>query len=342
MVSAYASASSTATPRSFTVVIADDVSQNALSAFIGAFIFSVVALAAVKNSYFETDGRFVLFIVTLVVFAIVIIAFVTWVDEIARLGRMGTTIDKVEEVTKKALLKRQKRPTLGAKKLKDRQNHSGAIFADTVGYVQRIDVSRLQEQAEKQGCEVTVTVLPGTFATPAKPLAYIHSANKSFGTEMEVRNFSKAFLIGGERRFDDDPRFGLVVLSEIASRALSPAVNDPGTAIDIIGTLVRLFTLWNDKSDDDENSDVEFDRVFVPELAINDMFDDAFNGIARDGASLIEVDIRLQKAFASLASLGDEPMKEISKAHAQLAYSHAKRSLELPEEVAKLRKIIPN
>ena len=38
MVSAYASASNAATPRSFPLVIADDVSQNALSTFIGAFI----------------------------------------------------------------------------------------------------------------------------------------------------------------------------------------------------------------------------------------------------------------------------------------------------------------
>ncbi len=46
------------------------------------------------------------------------------------------------------------------------------------------------------------------------------------------------------RTFEDDPRFGLIVLSEIADKALSPGVNDPGTAIDVIGTLVRLFTLW--------------------------------------------------------------------------------------------------
>ena len=48
MVSAYASASSTATPRSFSLVISDDVSQNALATFIGAFIFSIVALIALK------------------------------------------------------------------------------------------------------------------------------------------------------------------------------------------------------------------------------------------------------------------------------------------------------
>ena len=39
MVSAYASASNTATPRSFSLVIADDISQNALSTFIGPFYF---------------------------------------------------------------------------------------------------------------------------------------------------------------------------------------------------------------------------------------------------------------------------------------------------------------
>jgi uncharacterized membrane protein len=51
----------------------------------------------------------------------------------------------------------------------------------------------------------------------------------------------KAFVIGDMRYFDEDPRFGLTLP---ASRALSPAVNDPGTAIQIISSYVRLFSLW--------------------------------------------------------------------------------------------------
>jgi uncharacterized membrane protein len=47
------------------------------------------------------------------------------------------------------------------------------------------------------------------------------------------------------RYFEEDPRFGLITLSEIASRALSPAVNDPGTAIQIISSHIRLFSLYN-------------------------------------------------------------------------------------------------
>jgi uncharacterized membrane protein len=52
MVAAYASASRSATPRSFPLIIGDDVSQNALSAFIGAFIYSVVALVALMNGLY--------------------------------------------------------------------------------------------------------------------------------------------------------------------------------------------------------------------------------------------------------------------------------------------------
>ena len=113
MVSAYASASSTATPRSFCLVIADDVSQNALSAFIGAFIFSIVALIAIENSYYDKAGRFTLFVMTLTIFAIVIVTFVRWVDRVARLGRLGTTIDKVEAATAAAFKRRWRAPSFG-------------------------------------------------------------------------------------------------------------------------------------------------------------------------------------------------------------------------------------
>ena len=89
MVAAYASASSSATPRSFPLIIGDDVSQNTLSAFIGAFIYSVVALVALMNGlYGGRAGQFILFSLTMVVLAVIIITFIRWVDNIARLGRL--------------------------------------------------------------------------------------------------------------------------------------------------------------------------------------------------------------------------------------------------------------
>ena len=52
MLSAFSAASSSATPRSFPLIVSDDVSQNALSIFIGSFIYSIIATVAFKNDYF--------------------------------------------------------------------------------------------------------------------------------------------------------------------------------------------------------------------------------------------------------------------------------------------------
>jgi len=91
------SASRTETPSAFYLVIAGDASQNALSVFIGAYIFNIVALVASENSYYDEGGRFTLVVVTLTIFTMVIAMFLHWVDRVARLD---TTIDKVEVLLK--------------------------------------------------------------------------------------------------------------------------------------------------------------------------------------------------------------------------------------------------
>jgi uncharacterized membrane protein len=338
MVSAYASASSTATPRSFSLVISDDVSQNALSTFIGAFIFSIVALIALKNGYYDKASRFVLFALTLMILAMVIITFVRWVDRIARLGRLGGTIDKVEAATAAALQRRRCAPTLLGVPAGQRHNGGQAIYGGTIGYVQRVDVTALQTFAEKSRVRITVAALPGTFSAPGRALAYV-AADSGDLSYIDTSQIGKAFLIGGDRQFDEDPRFGLVVLSEIASRALSPAVNDPGTAIAIIGTFVRLFALWSEPIEEGDTRTSECDRVEVPKISLWDMFDDAFTAIARDGAGTIEVAGRLQKAFESLASIGDGAMRDAARHHARLALARAENMLSLPEDLEVVRKL---
>jgi uncharacterized membrane protein len=338
MVSAYASASSTATPRSFSLVISDDVSQNALSTFIGAFIFSIVALVALKNGYYDKAGRFVLFVLTLIILAVIIVTFVSWVDRIARLGRLGGTIDKVEAATTAALQQRRSTPTLRGVPAGPCRNWGQAIYAGTIGYVQRVDVTALQKFAEKSQVQITVAALPGTFSAPGRALAYV-TADSGDLSDIDTSQIAQAFLIGDDRTFDEDPRFGLIVLSEIASRALSPAVNDPGTAIVIIGTFIRLFTLWGEPVEEGDTRTPDCDRVKVPEISLRDMFDDAFTAIARDGAGIIEVAGRLQKAFKSLASIGDATMRDVAMHHARLALARAENVIELQEDIEVLRKL---
>ena len=150
MVAAYSSASSTATPRSFPLVIADDVSQNALSTFVGAFIFSIVALIAIKNGYFGPAGRFVLFALTLALFAAVIVTFVRWVDSIARLGRLGATVKMVEASAHEALQRRRAAPLLGGVPPGRSAAAGTPVHGDVIGYVQRVDIAALQSVAEAE------------------------------------------------------------------------------------------------------------------------------------------------------------------------------------------------
>ncbi|MEX2488423.1 MAG: DUF2254 domain-containing protein [Pseudomonadales bacterium] len=335
MVAAYVSASTGATPRSIPLVIADDVTQNALSAFIGAFIFSLVSLIAVQNDMFGAAGLFAIFTLTLLVFAIVIITFVRWVDRIARLGRVVNTIEQVEKATCEALDRRRHGPTLGAMPVSpDQASDIGvAVCSSTVGYVQHIDMEKLQSHAEASNCRVIVTALPGTFVSTRRPLLRIEGSQP-----FKPDTFSSTFRIGRHRAFEDDPRFGLLALSEIADKALSPGINDPGTAIDVIGTMVRLFTLWQSPLDKDKIQEITYDRVSVPNLVIDDLFDDAFTAIARDGAGIVEVSIRLQKAFYALAETEDNAMVATAKKHSRMALARSERAMSHQHDIDNTRK----
>ena len=333
MVSAYASAAGSATPRSFPLVLADDVSQNALSVFVGAFIYSLIALVALKNHYYEQAGHFALFVLTLFVFAWVILTFVRWVDTIARLGRLGNTIDKVEAAASNALQSRRRNPNLGGVPVSEKRNNGTPIYVPKIGYLQHIDVAALQKCAKNWSLRITVVSLPGTFVIPDKPVGFYEIENQGDEAKIETSTLENAFELGESRVYEDDPRFGLIALSEIASRALSPAVNDPGTAIDVIGRLLRLFTEWSKApANADDGEGPTYDRVAIPEISVGDMFDDAFAPIARDGAGTVEVQIRLQKALASLASLGDNDIELAAVRQSALALKRAKHALALEED----------
>lgn len=337
MVAAYASASSNATPRSFSLIIADDVSQNALSTFIGAFIYSVVALIAMENGYYDKTGRFVLFVLTVLILIVVIVTFVRWVDRIARLGRLTGTINKVEEATASAFKRRRHARTLGcAPAVRQPANGSQNVYGTAIGYVQQINVDTLQAYAEELKIRITLTALPGTFSAPGRALAFI-TPDAGDAQDIDLTQIAKAFLIGDDRVFEEDPRFGLIVLSEIAGRALSPAVNDPGTAIYILGVFVRLFALWCEPDEEGEAQACEHDRVEVPQISVQDMFDDAFTAIARDGAGAVEVAGWLQKSLKSLAFIGDLAMRDAALKHSRMALARAEHMLDLPEDLQVVR-----
>jgi uncharacterized membrane protein len=172
-------------------------------------------------------------------------------------------------------------------------------------------MAALDALGEKLGVAVRLDCLPGTFVTPARTLAHVgHKGTILSDDEVEI--VRDAILIGQERSYDQDVRFGFVVLAEIAMRALSPAVNDPGTAIDVIGRGVRL--LHDRARTPPADCPPKWPHVMVPEIAVADLLDDLFSAIARDGVAMASVHIRLQKAFGALTAFGDEALGQAARA----------------------------
>lgn len=335
MVQAFASAASGGTPRAAQLVIEDRTAQQALATFIGAFVFSLVGLIALSTGAYGSSGRLILFGATIVVVVLIVVMLLRWIQRLSKLGRLGDTVDQVERATLSAVEARRKSPCLGGRPAITRPPGARDLFASRIGYVRRIDMAGLAELAGAADCDIHVCALPGTFTSPDRALAAMgRTANGEFDDEF-FEKVEACFMIGDQRSFEQDPRFGLVVLSEVASRALSPAVNDPGTAIDVIGTVVRIMSVWANGADRAE-ADVQYPRIHVPQVTPCDMLDDVIVPISRDGAPLVEVCIRLQKALRAIARLGDAALADAANEHARLALARAEQALIFPPDRTRL------
>lgn len=101
MVSAYSAARGAITPRATQLLVEDSTAQNALSTFIGAFLFSIVGICALSTGIHGKSGRVILFIGTILV--IVIITLLRWIGHLSSFGQVGNTIDRVEKVAKASI-----------------------------------------------------------------------------------------------------------------------------------------------------------------------------------------------------------------------------------------------
>lgn len=248
LASAYASASSAGTPRATRLVVAEPRSQKAVAVFLAAFIFSVVGVVALGTGRYGASGRMALFVCALAVLAWVVVSFMRYIDVLSRIGLVSHTIETVERAAAKSLHQYARQPLGGARAADAPPAGARPVRGQQTGHVQFVDVPALQALARSCDGQVHVAVQPGDLVHPAQPLAWLRAEAIDTGApgEAEAQAPSgddavrKAFVIGTERSFEQDAGFGLIVLSEIAQRALSPAVNDPGTAIAVLGSQTRL------------------------------------------------------------------------------------------------------
>jgi uncharacterized membrane protein len=327
LVSALSSASAATSPRAVSLIIGDRGAQTSISVFIGAFLFSILAILGLSAGIYSSAGRLLLFSVTLAVVAVVIAALIHWIAQISNIGRVGQTIDRVEEATAEALQTFEDHPLFDGRLLEGEPT-GRPVFAGKLGYVQHFDAARLQKLAEKHDLQIAITARPGAYASPLRPLMLVDGA---FDDEVLLELVS-AFVVGDQRSFESDPRFGFVVLAEIADRALSPAVNDPGTAIDVVGTVTRLLVDWHPGEAD---GDATNDRLAVPALAARDLLEDAFRPIARDGAATVEVVTHLLGSLEVISTVNPY-LRAAALAMARDATGRARHALHAPADLEAL------
>ena len=309
MVSAYA-ASSSISPRATQLTQQDTTTQNVLATFIGSFLYSLVGIVALSIHAYDVAGRFILFIVTIGVILLIVITMLRWIEHLSQLGRVGETTDRVEAATLTAIEKRVLFPNLDAKEF-DPDNPpdyvDNKLFHQDIGYVQHVDIDALNRCAKTNDAEVSLLVSSGDFIHLNKAIA---CANIEL-SESFVAAIQSTVSVGPDRSFDQDPGFGMIVLTEIASRALSPAINDPGTAIDVINRSIRILSKLKDyKLLKPEPSEIRYQYVRLPCMSIGHILNDMYLPIARDGATMAEVHIAIQKALLALSQLGNQQLKD--------------------------------
>lgn len=319
MVSAYSSATTLATPRATQLLIQDPTSQNALSTFLGAFLFSIVGIIALSTGFYGDRGRVILFVGTLAVVALIVFTLLRWIAHLTAFGRMSDVIDRVERAAVESVREWREAPHLGGQPAVAVPEGAWPVFGERTGYVTHVDVGALQRIATQADLRLHVAVLPGALVHPQRPLLQVEGR-----ADNDCRAaLARAFTVERHRSFDHDPRLGLVTLAEIGSRALSAAVNDAGTAIEVIDAQHRVFRAVLAQQDD-APGDADCDRVFVPLPAMADLLEDAFRPLARDGTGAIEVSIRLQKTLAALA--------EAAPAHAEAIDAMARQAFARASE----------
>ncbi len=315
MVSAFSSAANGATPRAMNLVMADDNTRTAIASFIAAFIYAVIAKTALGMEYYGQNGRFILFVGTIAVLVYLIVTLIRWVFTLSQLGSLGNTLHKISAKTESALDHYYTAPDMGAAWKGSLQQPVRTIYAKQPGYLTHIDMASLQKLAEEHETYVSIIIRPGKLLTPNTVMACLSAGQ---GDADLAEKFAGCFVINQERTYEQDPQWGLNVLSEAAQRALSPGINDPGTAISVMVMILRLLTKPHP-----ECEETQYDRLSIIAADSSQWLPQTFLPIARDGAGAAEVGLTMQKVLAGIAANSQDP--HIATSAADTAHAVLKR-----------------
>jgi uncharacterized membrane protein len=117
--------------------------------------------------------------------------------------------------------------------------HRTVAHADTSGIVLAVDLAGLVAQARRADGIIEFVPQVGDFVAVDEPLFRLYGG----ASAIDDRPLQAAVALGSERTVEQDPTFAFRILVDIAIKALSPAINDPTTAVLAIDQLHRLLRL---------------------------------------------------------------------------------------------------
>lgn len=310
MTAAFHNAAGLATPRARLVWREDHVTHSVLASFVGAFLFSLVAIVLRATPLVGPRESLVLFAFAIVVVAQVVYSILRWINHLETLGSMDATVSELERFALTSANTYAQNPCFGGHPMDQAPDLSGCapieVRATRAGYVQFIYLDILQAWAEEsEEGAVLVEVQPGDYVFEGQCLL------RAVHVEDRASLADEAVVIAGTRSFDQDYRLGVTVLTEIASRALSPGINDPRTAVDVVNRLGSV--LHKCCPAEDVRAETQYDRLYFHPVALAELHRLSFDVIVRDGKGLAEVTGTIKRVLDTLEDLSGQAGQEAAR-----------------------------
>jgi uncharacterized membrane protein len=165
--------------------------------------------------------------------------------------------------------------------------------------IAKFDIHALVQAAQRSGGVVGMVCGVGDTLVDGSIVLRIHGAT----TNLPKKEIMQAIHLDTERTFEQDPKYAIRLLVDIAIKALSPAINDPTTAVQAIDQIEDLLHRLARQDLEtafirDLNGDL---RLIIPLPSWEDYLSLAFDEIRLFGAMSIQVIRRLRAALAGVA-----------------------------------------
>ena len=248
-------ASSQYSPRIVRIFVRSRLTQATFGVFLATFVYAVDALVGTRGPSRPAVPAVTAAMLYLLVLATVLM-FIAYIHGIVRLLRVQYLLRLTSRRTHPAIDRHfavaegwtpAARPTDGPVTRDVRT--SGSAQGSRRGaqrVLQAVDVGGLAELARRASCWIELRIAVGEHAGPRTVVARVHGADPAAVTDRELH---RHLLFGGERTMLQDPAFGIRQLVDTASRALSPAINDPTTGVQALHRGVDLLERVADRPD---------------------------------------------------------------------------------------------